>query len=139
MVPYKGSGPAVTDLLGGQIQLLIDAPPVTMAHVKAGKLKAITVTGKARLAALPDVPTFEEAGVPIDASGWQGVAVPAGTPPEIIAKLSDALAKTIAQQDARDKFASQGLDAAPSTAAEFLALIRSEVPKWIRIAKSANM
>ena len=107
VVPYKGSGPAVTDLLGGQIQLLIDAPPVTMAHVKAGKLKAIAVTGKARLAALPDVPTFEEAGVAIDASGWQGVAVPAGTPPEIIAKLSDALAKAIAQQDVRDKFASQ--------------------------------
>ena len=139
VVPYKGSGPAVTDLLGGQIQLLIDAPPVTMAHVKAGKLKAIAVTGKTRLAALPDVPTFEEAGVTLDASGWQGVAVPAGTPPEIIAKLSEALAKTIALQEVRDKFASQGLDAAPSTAAEFSALIRSEVPKWIRIAKSANI
>jgi tripartite-type tricarboxylate transporter receptor subunit TctC len=139
VVPYKGSGPAVTDLLGGQIQLLIDAPPVTMAHVKAGKLKAIAVTGKARLAALPDVPTFEEAGVAIDASGWQGVAVPAGTPPEIIAKLSDALAKTIAQQDVRDKFASQGLDAASSTSAELSALIRAEVPKWIRVAKSANI
>ena len=64
VVPYKGSGPAVTDLLGGQVQLLIDAPPVTMTHVKAGKLKAIAVTGKTRLAALPEVPTFEEAGVP---------------------------------------------------------------------------
>jgi tripartite-type tricarboxylate transporter receptor subunit TctC len=139
VVPYKGSGPAVTDLLGGQIQLLIDAPTVTMTYVKAGRLKAIAVTGKTRLATLPDVPTFEEAGLAIDASGWQGIAVPAGTPPEVIAKLSDALAKTIAQQDVRDRFATLGLDAASSTAAEFSALIRSEVPKWIRVAKSANI
>jgi tripartite-type tricarboxylate transporter receptor subunit TctC len=110
-----------------------------MAHIKAGKLKAIAVTGKARLAALPDVPTFEEAGVPIDASGWQGIAVPTGTPPDVIAKLSAALAKTIAQQDVRDKFASQGLDAAPSTAEAFTAHIRSEVPKWIRVARTANI
>ena len=139
VVPYKGSGPGVTDLLGGQIQLLIDAPPVTMAHIKAGKLKAITVTGNARLAALPDVPTFAEAGVPIDASGWQGIAVPAGTPAEAIAKLSAALAKTIALPEVRERFATQGLDAASSNAKEFSAHIRSEVAKWIRVAKTANI
>jgi tripartite-type tricarboxylate transporter receptor subunit TctC len=140
VVPYKGSGPALTDLLGGQVQLLIDAPPVTMAQVKAGKLKAIAVSGKTRLAVLPEVPTFDEAGVAgVDASGWQGIAVPAGTPRETIAKLSEALAKTIALQEIRDKFATQGLDAAPSTAEEFSAHIRSEVAKWDRIAKSANI
>jgi tripartite-type tricarboxylate transporter receptor subunit TctC len=139
VVPYKGSGPAVTDLLGGQVQLLIDAPPVTMAHIKAGKLKAIAVTGNARLAALPDVPTFAEAGVPIDASGWQGVAVPTGTPPEAIAKLSTALAKTIALPEVRERFATQGLDAASSSAEQFSAHIRSEVAKWIRVAKTANI
>ena len=140
VVPYKGSGPAVTDLLGGQVQLLIDAPPVTMEHVRAGKLKAIAVTGKVRLAALPDVPTFDEAGLAgIDASGWQGVAVPAGTPREVIAQLADALAKAIAQPDIREKFAAQGLDAASMTPDEFSAHIRSEVPKWARLAKSANI
>jgi tripartite-type tricarboxylate transporter receptor subunit TctC len=139
VVPYKGSGPAVTDLLGGQIQLLIDAPTVTMAYVKAGKLKAIAVTGKTRLAALPEVPTFEETGIAVDASGWQGIAVPAGTPPEIIARLSDVLAKAIAQQDVRDRFATLGIDATPSTAAEFSALIRADVPKLILIAKRANI
>jgi tripartite-type tricarboxylate transporter receptor subunit TctC len=139
VVPYKGSGPAVTDLLGGQIQLLIDAPPVTMAHIKAGKLKAIAVTGNARLAALPDVPTFAEAGVPIDASGWQGIAVPVGTPAEAIAKLSAALAKTIALPEVRERFATQGLDAASSSAAEFSAHIRAEVAKWIGVAKTANI
>ena len=140
VVPYKGSGPALTDLLGGQIQLLIDAPPVTMTHVKAGKLKAIAVSGKTRLAALPDVPTFDEGGVPgVEATGWQGVAVPAGTPREAIARLSEALARTMALQEVRDKFAQQGLDAASSSADEMTAHIRTEVAKWSRIARSANI
>ena len=140
VVPYKGSGPALTDVLGGQVQLLIDAPPVTMAQVKAGKLKPIAVSGKTRLAVLPDVPTFDEAGIAgMDASGWQGVVVPAGTPREAIAKLSEALAKTIALPEVREKFATQGLDATSSTAEEFSAHIRSEVAKWGHIAKSANI
>jgi tripartite-type tricarboxylate transporter receptor subunit TctC len=140
VVPYKGSAPALADLLGGQVQLLIDAPPVTMAQIKAGKLKPIAVSGKTRLAVLPDVPTFDEAGVAgMDASGWQGIVVPAGTPREAIAKLSDALAKTIALPEVKDKFATQGLDATSSTAAEFSAHIRSEVAKWGEIAKSANI
>ena len=140
VVPYKGSGPALTDVLGGQVQLLIDAPPVTMAQVKAGKLKPIAVSGKTRLAVLPDVPTFDEAGIAgMDASGWQGVVVPAGTPREAIAKLSEALAKTIALPEVREKFATQGLDATSSTAEEFSAHIRSEVAKWGQIAKSANI
>jgi tripartite-type tricarboxylate transporter receptor subunit TctC len=140
VVPYKGSGPAVTDLLGGQIQLLIDAPTVTMTHVKAGKLKAIAVSGKTRLAALPDVPTFDEGGVPgVEATGWQGVAVPAGTPREAIARLSEALARTMALREIRDKFAQQGLDAASSSADEMTAHIRAEVAKWSRIARSANI
>ena len=84
--------------------------------------------------------TFDEAGVPrVDASGWQGIAVPTGTPPEAIARLSEALAKTIALAEVRDKFATQGLDAAPSTAEEFTAHIRREVPKWDRLAKKANI
>ena len=140
VVPYKGSAPALTDVLGGQVQLLIDAPPVSMAQVKAGKLKAIAVSGTTRLAALPEVPTFDEGGVAgVDASGWQGIAVPAGTPREVIARLSEALAKTVALPEVREKFATQGLDAAPSTAEEFSAHIRKEVPKWARLAKNANI
>jgi tripartite-type tricarboxylate transporter receptor subunit TctC len=140
VVPYKGSGPALTDVLGGQVQLLIDAPPVSMAQVQAGKLKPIAVSGKSRLAALPDVPTFDEAGVPgVDASGWQGIAVPTGTPREVIARLSDALYKTISLPEVREKFATQGLDAAPMTAEEFSAHIKKEVPKWARLAKTANI
>ena len=140
VVPYKGSGPAVSDLLGAHVQLLIDAPTVSMEHVKAGKLRPIAVSGKARLAALPDVPTFDEAGVSgVDASGWQGIAVPAGTPRAIIDRLSAAVAKAIADPEVRTRFATQGLDPATMTADQFSAHIRSEVPKWIRIAKSANI
>jgi tripartite-type tricarboxylate transporter receptor subunit TctC len=140
MVPYKGGGPAVTDLVGGQVQLLFEAPTVSISFVKAGRLKALAVTGKERLAALPDVPTFAESGFPgVDAVAWQGVVVPTGTPPAIIAKLSEALAKAITSTEVREKFAAQGLDAASSTAEEFTAHIRSEVPKWARIAKSANI
>lgn len=101
-----------------------------MRHVKAGKLKAIAVSGKARLATLPDVPTFDEAGVTgVDASGWHGVALPAGPPRDAINKLSDALARTIALPGVREKSATQGLDAASSTADEFSAHIRKEVLK----------
>ncbi len=140
VVPYKGSGPVLTDVLGGQVHLLIDAPPVSMAQVKAGKLRALAVSGTTRLAVLPDVPTFDEAGVTgVEASGWQGVAVPAGTPREVIAKLSEALYKTISLPEVRDKFATQGLEAAPMTADEFSAHIRKEVPKWAQIARSANI
>ena len=137
---YKGSGPAVTELLGGQVQVLMDAPSVTMAHIKAGKLKALAVTGKARLASLPDVPTFEQAGLAgVDASGFQGVLAPAGTPPEAVAKLSDALNKALAQPEVRERFAAAGLDVASSSPAEFAAFIRSEIAKWGRVAKEANI
>ena len=140
VVPYKASGPAAADLLGGQIQLLIDAPPVTMAHVKSGRLKVLGVTAKTRLAALPDTPTFDEAGLKgFDASGWQGVLVPVGTPPAVIARLSDALVKALAQAEVREKFASQGLDVASSTPEQFGVHIRAEIEKWGKIAKAANI
>jgi len=137
---YKGSGPAVQDLLGGQVQVLMDAPSVTMAHVKAGKLKALAVTGKSRLASLPEVPTFEQAGLAgVDAGGFQGVLAPAGTPPEAVAKLSQALNAALAQPEVKERFASAGLEAASSTPAEFAAFIRAEIAKWGKVAKEANI
>jgi tripartite-type tricarboxylate transporter receptor subunit TctC len=137
---YKGSGPAVTDLLGNQVQVILDAAPVTMSYIKAGRLKAIAVTGKVRLPSLPEVPTFDEAGVKgVDAGGFQGVLAPAGTPPAVVAKLSEALLKALAQPEVKERFAQQGLDAAPSTPAEFAAFIRSEIAKWARVAKEANI
>ncbi len=139
VVFYKGSGPVMTDLLGGQVQITMDAASVTIAQIKAGKLKAIAVTGKARLASLPDVPTFAEAGLSVDASGFQGVLAPAGTPPEAVAKLSQALNAALASPEVREKFATAGLDTVSSTPAEFGAFIRSEIAKWGRVAKEANI
>jgi tripartite-type tricarboxylate transporter receptor subunit TctC len=140
IVFYKGSGPAVTDLLGGQVQIQMDAPSVTMAHVKAGKLKALAVTGKTRLASLPDVPTFDQAGLPgVDAGGFQGVLAPAGTPPAAVARLSDALNKALSDPQVRERIAANGLDVAMSTPAEFAAFIRSEIAKWGKVAREANI
>ena len=111
-----------------------------MAHVKSGRVKAIAVSGKTRLATLPDTPTFDEAGLKdFDASGWQGVLVPAGTPPATIARLADALVKALAQPEVRERFASQGLEVASSTPEQFGAHIRAEIEKWARVAKTAGI
>jgi tripartite-type tricarboxylate transporter receptor subunit TctC len=139
VVFYKGSGPVLTDLLGGQVQITMDAASVTITQIKAGKLKAIAVTGKARLASLPDVPTFEQGGFSVDASGFQGVLAPAGTPPEAVAKLSQALNAALAQPELKEKFAAAGLETVSSTPAEFGAFIRSETAKWAKVAKEANI
>src|SRR5262245_22512567 len=139
VVFYKGSGPVLTDLLGGQVQITMDAASVTITQIKAGKLKAIAVTGKARLASLPDVPTFEQAGLNVPAGGFQGVLAPAGTPPEAVAKLSQALNAALAQADVKEKFSAAGLDTVSSTPAEFAAFIRSEIAKWAKVAKEANI
>lgn len=140
MVTYKASAPAVNDVLGGHAQFMIDAPPVTVEFVKAGRLRPLAVTGKKRLAAVPDVPTFDEAGLAgIDASGFQGVFVPAGTPPAAVARLSDAVLKALAQPDVRERFVAQGLEAAPLDAKAFDAFVRAEAPKWASVAKAANI
>ena len=139
-VPYKGSAPAVTDLLGGQVQLLIDVAAVSQQHVKAGKLKAIGVTSARRNAAFPDLPTFDEAGVKgFEATGWQGILVPAGAPREVIVKLADAIQKVMAYKEVRDKFAAVGSEATPTGPEAFALFIRSEIDKWGRIGRAANV
>ena len=139
-VPYKGSAPAVTDLLGGQVQLLIDVLAVTQPHIKSGKLRAIGVTGSARLPAMPDVPTFEEAGLKgYNATGWQGIFVAAGTPKEIVAKLNDALLKVLAEREIQEKFVANGAEVTPRGTDTFGPYVASEIEKWTRIAKAANV
>ena len=140
LVPYKGSGPAVTDVIGGQVSLIIDATTVSMPYVKAGRLRAIAVTSNKRLAALPDVPSFEEAGLKgFNANGWQGLLVPTGTAAAAVARLSGALMKTLALPDVRERFLEQGLEPAPSTPEQFGVYIRSEIEKWGKVAKAANL
>ena len=139
-VPYKGSAPAVTDLLGGQVHLLIDVAAVSQQHVKAGKLKALAVTSSKRNAAFPDLPTFDEAGIKgYQAIGWQGLLVPTGTPRAVIDRLADALQKTMADPGVKEKFLAVGSEATPSGPEAFGVFIRAEIEKWARIGRAANV
>ena len=98
------------------------------------------MTGKKRIASLPDVPTFDEAGLAgIEASGFQGIFVPAGTPPAMVAKLADAVLKALNQPDVRERFLAQGLDTSPLDSKDFGAFLRAEAPKWAALAKAANI
>ena len=139
-VAYKGGAPAVTDLLGGQVQFAIQSPFVIIPHVKNGKLKAIAVTGKSRLSALPDTPTFAEAGMPaFDANNWYGILAPVGTPKPILDKLSAEIARTLGLTDVRKTIQDQGMEPFVSTPDQFAALIRSDIAKYSKVIKTANI
>ena len=130
-VPYKGSAPAVTDLIGGQVQLLIDAGTVLLAQIKGGKLKALAVTGTRRDPNLPDVLTVREQGLPgLESAGFQGLVAPMGLPKDVADKLAAALARTLASADIKAKFATAGAEVQPRGAAEFAAYVKAESERW---------
>lgn len=139
-IPYKGAGPAIADLVGGQIQLYFATPVSVVAHVKSGRLKPIAITGEARSAMLPQVPTFAEAGLPgFEVKNWQGVLAPAGTPDAIVAKLSNELARILRLPDIRARLVGQGLEPYVTTPAEFGALMRADMAKYAHIIRAANI
>jgi tripartite-type tricarboxylate transporter receptor subunit TctC len=139
-VPYKGGGPALTDLLGGQVQVHLNVPINLIPHIRTGKLRAIAISGESRSPALPQVPTFTEAGVPnFEVRYWQGVMAPAGTPKPIIDKLSAEFARILATPDTRDKLGSQGAEPFISTPDQFGALIKTFSAKYATIVKTANI
>ncbi len=130
-VPYKGSAPAVTDLIGGQTQLLIDAGTVLLPQIKGGRLKALAVTGAARDGNLPDVPTVRELGMPgMETAGFQGLVGPAGMAREVVERLAAALKKTLADADVKARFASGGATVNARGAAEFAAYVKGESERW---------
>ena len=137
VVPYKASAPAINDLLGGQIQLLIDSG--VMPHVKSGRLKAIAVSGNSRLPTLPDTPTFKEAGFKGFNGGWHGLVVPATTPPAVIRTLSEALMKTLAQTDVKEKLTAQGFTVTRSTPEEFSEQIRADRERAQQLARTVSI
>jgi tripartite-type tricarboxylate transporter receptor subunit TctC len=138
-VPYKGSAPALTDLMGGQVQLMFDNLPSSLQLIQAGKLRAIAVTSTARAAALPDVPTIAESGLPgFEASSWFGVLAPAGTPREIVTKLNATIGAWLATPDAKDKLLSQGAIAAGGTPEAFARHIDAETAKWAKVVKMSG-
>jgi tripartite-type tricarboxylate transporter receptor subunit TctC len=138
-VPYKGSAPALQDLLGGQVQLMFDNLPPSLPHIKAGKLRALAVTTAARAPALPDVPTVAEAGLPgFEASSWFGLLAPAGTPREIVAKLNGEVAKWLATPEAKEKLSKQGANAAGGTPEDFAKHIAAETEKWAKVVRASG-
>jgi tripartite-type tricarboxylate transporter receptor subunit TctC len=138
-VPYKGSAPALTDLMGGQVNLMFDNLPSALAHIKAGKLRALAVTSSKRSPALPDVPTISEAGLPgFEASSWFGVFAPAATPKEIIARLSAEIVKVINSAELKERLAAQGAEVVGGSPEQFAAHIKSETAKWAKVVKASG-
>jgi tripartite-type tricarboxylate transporter receptor subunit TctC len=138
-IPYKGSGPAIVDLLGGQVQLAFSTPPAVMQHVKAGKLRALAVAGDTRSPMAPDVPTFTESGVPgVLLSTWYGLFGPANMAPE----LTDRIARTVGTASrvpgVREKMVADGLEQVLSTPAEFARFLRADREQWLGVARSIN-
>ena len=139
-VPYKGSAPALNDLIGGHVQVMFDSLLTAMPMVKAGKLRALAITGAKRSPAVPDLPTIAEAGLPgYSATGWIGVVAPANTPPAVIAKLNDAVVKALADPGVREKLTAQAVEPVGSTPAEFAAFIKAETAKWAIAVRGANL
>jgi len=139
-VPYKGGGPAVTDTLGGQVQLLFVSMPAALQYVKAGRLKALAVTSDKRSAAAPDVPTIAESGVPdCVVNSWYGALVPAKTPAAIVSKLQAAFAKVLQMPDVKERLFAQGAEAAYSTSADFERLIHDELKQWEFVIREARI
>ena len=135
--PYRGSGPALLDLVGGTMDVMFDNLPSALPHIKSGKLKALAVTSSQRSAVLPDVPTVEEAGnlKGFDASSWFGLLAPAGTPADIVNRLQQESAKAMNNPAVKEKLLAQGAIPGGNTPAEFSKMIASEIKKWAQVVK----
>ena len=139
-VPSKGSAPALIELIAGQTQLSFSTMPPVIPHMKAGKLRAIAVTSAKRASVVPDVPTISESGVPgFEVENWQGIVVPKQTPPAVVQKLNRDFLAAIKRPGMVEVLSAQGLEAATSTPEAFGELIRSEVAKYTKVAKAANL
>jgi tripartite-type tricarboxylate transporter receptor subunit TctC len=139
-VAYKGGGPAMVDLLGGNIQLIFATAASSIGHIKAGKIRALAVTTAKRSALVPDLPTIAEAGLPgFEANNWNGFLVPAKTPRPIIDRLNKEIAGALSEPDIKEFLFKQGLDAAPGTPEAFGAYIKSETTKWAKVIQAAGV
>jgi len=135
-VPYKGSAPALTDVAGGQVSVMLDTMLSAMPHIKSGRLKALAVTSAKRSASAPELPTVAESGVPgYEAVAWSGLLAPARTPPEIVAKLNTEINVILSQPDVQKRFRNDGAEPVGGSAEQFSTHIGSEVRKWAAVAK----
>ena len=139
-IPYKGTGPALTDTMSGHVQLLMSTLLPPLPHLKTGRLRALGVTSAKRVSSLPDVPTVAEGGIAgYEVVGWYGIAAPAGTPQAIVAKLQTDISAVLLAPEMRDKLAAEGGEAVGSKPEEFGALIKSEIDKWSKVVKVARI
>jgi tripartite-type tricarboxylate transporter receptor subunit TctC len=139
-IPYKGSAPAMVDLVSGQVGVMTATALTSIPHIRVGRLRALGVTGARRTAAAPDVPTIAEAGVPgYEAVQWYGMVAPATTPREIITRLNREMVSILQMPDVKEKFAADGGDAVGSSPEEFGRYIKSETEKWQKVAKAAGI
>jgi tripartite-type tricarboxylate transporter receptor subunit TctC len=139
-VPYKGAAPAMVALLAGQVQMNFNQPPSTAPHVASGRIRVLAASGARRVAIFPDVPTLAEAGITgYEATSWQGLVVPPGTPRAVIARRHRAVDAVLRSGEMRERLAAQGSEAVPTTPDEFGKFIGDEISKWARVAKRAGI
>jgi tripartite-type tricarboxylate transporter receptor subunit TctC len=139
-VPYKGSGPALIDLVGGQMQFMFSNLTAALPHMKSAKLRALAVTGAKRTPIAPELPTVTESGLRGYAvESWFGLLAPAGTPPEIVARLNTETNTAMRAPDMKERLAAEGADPMPGTAAEFAALLKAEIAQWAKVVKQAGI
>ena len=139
-IPYKGSAPAVTDLLAGQVDLMFDNTPNVLPQVRAGKLKALAVSSKRRSALAPEVPTVDEAGVPgYDVTVWFGVLTVAGTPREVVQRLNADIVKILTSTEVRERFGKSGIDVVAGTPEQFGTFLNAEVARWAKVIREADI
>jgi tripartite-type tricarboxylate transporter receptor subunit TctC len=138
-VPYKGSGPALADVLGGQLQALCSSLAGLLPHIKSGRVRALGVTTAKRNPQLPDVPTVSEAGIPgYEVTIWYALFAPARTPKPVVARLNTETVKLLNTVEMKERMALQGLDVAPSTAEELMTFVKAETAKWSKAAKDSG-
>jgi tripartite-type tricarboxylate transporter receptor subunit TctC len=139
-IPYRGSGPALLDLVGGNVDVMFDNLPSAMPQIKGGKLKAFAVTSAQRSTAMPELPTIEEAGKlkGFEASSWFGLLAPAGTPPEVVSRIQQEVAKALATPAIKEKMLAQGAIPSGNTPQEFAKLIEAEIAKWALVVKASG-
>jgi tripartite-type tricarboxylate transporter receptor subunit TctC len=139
-IPYRGTAPSVTDLLGGQVDTTFTGAPAVLPHIKSGRLRALAVSSTTRLAGLPEVPTVAESGYPgFEADQWYGLVAPAGTPAEVVARLNSIVNKALEAQDVAQQLASEGALPRPGSPQAFADLIAREIPRWREVVRAGNV
>jgi tripartite-type tricarboxylate transporter receptor subunit TctC len=138
-VPYKGSAPAIVDLIAGQIPAMIDSVPAELAYIRSGRVRALAVGSARRTRVLPEVPTFLESGIPVESTLWYALFAPAATPRTVIDRLNGALVRVMAMDDVARRLTEIGIEASSSTPAELAAFVKSETVKWAKVVKDSGI